>query len=80
MTNAQIIANYCKAHNVTETMHTYAAWKKLGYQVRKGEKAAHKLTIWKYTEKKNEQDEVEDASMFMKTASFFLASQVDKAS
>jgi len=32
--------------------HTFAAWKKLGYAVKKGQKAAFKADIWKYTEKK----------------------------
>lgn len=32
--------------------HTFATWKKNGYIVRKGQKAAFKADIWKYTEKK----------------------------
>lgn len=31
--------------------HTFAAWKKAGYIVKKGQKAAFKADIWKYVEK-----------------------------
>lgn len=64
-----------------EPIHTYQAWKSLGYQVKKGEKAIAKFPIWKYTKKtvKNENNEDEDkASMFMKLSAFFTAEQVEK--
>ena len=61
----------------TEQIHTYAAWKELGYQVQKGQKAVAKFPVWKYTSKKNEETgEEENAHMFMKTASFFRLEQV----
>ena len=61
----------------TEQIHTYAAWKELGYQVQKGQKAVAKFPVWKYTSKKNEETgEEEKAHMFMKTASFFRLEQV----
>ena len=61
----------------TEPIHTYAAWKELGYQVQKGQKAVAKFPVWKYTSKKNEETgEEENAHMFMKTASFFRLEQV----
>ena len=72
---------------IPEPIHTYQAWKTLGYQVRKGEKAIAKFTIWKYTEKKAKEDTPEIAvkegdvikrNMFMKTAAFFKMSQVEK--
>lgn len=65
---------------VPEDIHTYAAWKELGYQVRKGEHAIAKFKIWKHTTKKGEaQDGSEDQSkMFMKLSHFFKASQVDR--
>lgn len=72
---------------VPEPIHTYQAWKALGYQVRKGEKAIAKFMIWKYTEKKSKEDKVEigvkegdtiKSSMFMKMAAFFKMSQVEK--
>lgn len=60
----------------TEPIHTYAAWKSMGMKVRKGEHAVTKLVIWKHTEKENEDGE-KDTKMFMKTAHFFSASQVE---
>jgi len=62
----------------TEDIHTFAAWKEMGYAVRKGEKAVAKFTIWKHTAKENEETGQLDSRMFMKTAAFFKASQVDK--
>lgn len=61
-----------------EDIHTFAAWKELGYIVKKGEKAITKLTIWKHTSKINEENGEESSRMFMKTAAFFAASQVEK--
>lgn len=58
----------------TERIHTYQAWQDLGYQVRKGEKAITKLTIWKHVDG----GETEGGRMFRKTSAFFSASQVDK--
>lgn len=72
---------------VPEPIHTFQAWKVLGYQVRKGEKAIAKFTIWKYTEKKAKEDNVEigvkegdtiKSNMFMKMSAFFKMSQVEK--
>lgn len=74
---------------VPEPIHTYQAWKTLGYQVRKGEKAIAKFTIWKYTEKKAKEDIPEIAvkegdtiktNMFMKMSAFFKMSQVERIS
>lgn len=65
-----------------EQIHTYNAWKKLGYQVQKGEHAVAKFPIWKFkpTGKKQE-EEVEDdkpqnGRCFMKLAFFFTIDQV----
>ncbi len=65
-----------------EEIHTYQAWKTLGYQVRKGQKAVASFAIWKHVTKKKSKDKAEEDSeekgrMFMKVASFFSASQVD---
>lgn len=38
--------------NEPEPIHTYAEWKKAGFQVQKGQKAIAKFTIWMWTEKK----------------------------
>ena len=69
--------NVIEVHE-TEPIHTYNAWKDLGYQVKKGEKAVAQFTIWKYRAGKHneETDEVEQAKMFMKKASFLTAAQV----
>lgn len=82
MTNEQIIRNARVLNGITEAAHTYAHWKALGYQVRKGEHAAFSTAIWKYAGRKNADDENADANeeggrMFLKNAHFFTASQVD---
>lgn len=68
-----------KQIELPETIHTYAAWKSIGYQVKKGQKAKAAFTIWKYTESKKQNDEEEAAGrMFMKLSHFFTADQVEK--
>ena len=62
----------------TEQIHTFAAWKELGYVVCKGQKAVAKFPIWKYVSRKNEETDEENSKMFMKVASFFSSSQVEK--
>lgn len=65
-----------------EPIHTFAAWKSMGYSVKKGEKSDIRITIWKHASKmvENEEthEETEKSSMFMKTAAFFKFSQVEK--
>lgn len=64
-----------------EAIHTYAVWKQLGYQVKKGEKAKASFVIWKcVSSKKNEEesDEQPENKMFMKKAHFFTIDQVEK--
>lgn len=80
MTNEAIIMQAKALNGIEEECHAYNRWKAMGYQVRKGEHAAFKATIWKHRSKKvvGEDGEEKDASrMFMKLASFFTASQVD---
>lgn len=77
MTNEQIIAQYCEENGITEQIHTYNRWKQLGFQVQKGSKAVAKITIWKASRKKSDEDDEDEPRMFMKTASFFAASQVE---
>lgn len=62
----------------TEEIHTYNIWKEMGYQVRKGEHAITRITIWKHTAKVNEETGEEKERMFMKTAHFFSRSQVEE--
>lgn len=66
-----------KVYKEVEPIHTYAAWKELGYQVQKGEKAKAQIIIWKFVSgKKEESDEEPSGKMFMKKASFFTMAQV----
>ena len=82
MTNAMIIELYKAENNIVCPLHTYAKWKSLGYQVKKGEKSAHKITIWKgctktfYDEESN--TEISTNKVIMKTAYFFTINQVEK--
>ena len=71
----------------TEPIHTFAAWKSLGYKVKKGEKAVAQFTIWKHSKAKMTELPQPDGEtalvpdkgrMFMKKASFFRACQVEK--
>lgn len=80
MTNEEIIRTAKALNGITEDAHTFARWKSMGYAVKKGEHAAFKATIWKHRVKKVETEdgeEKEQGRMFMKTASFFTASQVE---
>lgn len=68
-----------------EAIHTYQTWKSLGYQVQKGQKAVAQFPIWKYRSKsveveneKGDKVNMDESKMFMKTASWFSASQVEK--
>lgn len=62
-----------------EPIHTYNGWKELGYQVKKGEHAKAAFTIWKYTEKKDEESgEVKSSKCFPKKAFWFTFDQVEK--
>lgn len=66
-----------------EEIHTFQSWKKLGYQVQKGEHAVAKFPVWKYkVSGKKQEAEAEDDDQpqkgrcFMKVAFFFTADQV----
>lgn len=70
--------------NEPEEIHTYQAWKALGYQVKRGEKAIAKFTIWKYKAGKVEveaegdgEEQEQKGMMFMKLSHFFSESQVE---
>ena len=77
MNNVQIIEKAAKNANITEPINTYAHWRELGYQVKKGSKCLIKIPIWKCVVKKNKETGENEQSMFMKTAAFFGASQVE---
>ena len=82
-----------KELEMPEEIHTFAAWKAMGYNVKKGEKSKIKFAIWKHTTKmlntdtgNSEMDKMNaninaqggESRMFMKVASFFTADQVEK--
>lgn len=81
-TNKSIIEQY-KAENglpINYPLFTYAAWMAQGYRVRKGEKCKHRVTMWKHTERKIEQEGQERTvgRCFHKTMSLFTSDQVEK--
>lgn len=66
-----------------EEIHTFQAWKALGYQVQKGEKAIAAFEIWKYVENKKYRkadpyEEDKKGYCFLKLSHFFKSSQVKK--
>lgn len=82
-----------KRLEIPEEIHTFAAWKSMGYSVKKGEHAVAKFAIWKHTAKMLDTNtgnaetdkmnaEINDKggmqNMFMKVAAFFTADQVEK--
>lgn len=81
-TNKDIIAAYKVANNIplTAPLYTYAAWIAQGYRVRKGEKCKHRVTLWKHTERKVEQDGEEKTvgRCFHKVVNLFEAGQVER--
>ena len=70
-----------------EEIHTYSAWRQLGFQVKRGQKAVSKFPIWKHVVKakpegekgttEGEPSEPEAARMFLKVSAFFSRSQVE---
>lgn len=68
-------------NNQPEPIHTYAKWKSMGYNVKKGEKAIAKFAIWKYTKRTTtdkDGNEIPDDRCFSKVSAFFKFSQVEK--
>lgn len=69
-----------------QPIHTYAGWQRLGYQVKKGEKAVAKFAVWKYLKKKDEdvseevdgEEKKNNGKCYMKVAAFFTDEQVEK--
>ena len=88
MTNTAIILSYMQSNNLDPNkivLHTYATWKKLGYQVKKGEKSQHKIPVWKPSTKKVEvenedgtKEEKPNGRYFIKTSAFFTQGQVER--
>lgn len=59
-------------------VHTYAAWKKLGFQVKKGEKASIKIKLWRAIKKKDEKAEKDELQFILVNTSLFTEEQVKK--
>lgn len=86
MTNTAIILGYMQLNNLDPTkiiLHTYAQWKNLGYQVKKGEKSKHKITVWKRSTKKIEnedgdKEDIDTGRYFLKESAFFTQEQVER--
>lgn len=76
MNNAAILAQYKAAHGIPESVEllTYGAWLKRGYRVKKGERAAYRVPLWKVD--KNDVGEINTA--YQRTASLFTQEQVEK--
>ena len=66
------------AHYIPEALHTFAAWHALGYQVKRGEKAKTKISIWKYKTTKDAETGEEASKLFMQRAAFFTREQCEK--
>lgn len=62
----------------TEPIHTFSAWKEMGFSVQKGQKAVTKIKIWKHVGKTNKETGEDESKMFMKTSAFFSRSQVER--
>lgn len=67
-----------------EVIHTYNTWKKMGRQVKRGEKAIAKIRIWKCSTKtmkvttnKGDEHDEDVRRMFMKDAFFFTFDQTE---
>lgn len=60
-----------------EELHTYAGWKALNRQVRRGEKSVSTLMIWKHSRKCLEGEEEEQERVFKTKAFFFTESQTE---
>ena len=68
-----------KLVEMPEEIHTYAAWKSYGYQVKRGEKAKAMFPIWKFKAGKEatEDSEATEDKMFLTKAFFFTIDQVE---
>jgi hypothetical protein len=60
-----------------EELHTYAGWKCLNRQVKKGEKSIATMSIWKHISRQLDEKEEKHNKMFMTKAFFFRESQTE---
>lgn len=81
-TNKAIIDAYKAANGLSldTPLYTWAVWHNMGYRVRKCEKCKHRVTLWKHTERKIEQEEQERTvgKCFHKTMNLFEMSQMER--
>lgn len=80
--NTELIAVYKLEHNIpleTELL-TYGAWKDKGYQVKRGERCLHRVTLWKHKEKTVIKDgqELKSGYCFGKMCYLFTREQVEE--
>lgn len=87
ITNTKIIEAYKAENNfpMEKPLFTYAVWKSMGYQVKRGEASRHRVQLWKYAPgKKTADTEAQEAPQgkgsrcFMKTMCLFEAEQVER--
>ena len=81
ITNKAIIELYKAEQGLPLDMplYTYAVWRNMGYQVRKGEKCKHRVTMWRMGQKKDDEGNMVDTGRcFYKTMSLFEMSQVER--
>lgn len=86
MTNFEIIENAKIELGLDEDLilKTYQDWKRLGYQVKKGEKSVMACMIWFPKKSKvvksdtDSEEEVNEGSFFKSKAFFFSQKQVEK--
>lgn len=82
-TEDQVSAILSTGHQLP--LHTFAEWKRLGFTVKKGEKARLKVDIWKKSNKKitaenekGEEIEADTGRFYKKLSHFFTFDQVEK--
>ena len=70
---------------IPEEIHTYERWRKMGYQVQKGQTSFIKFKVWFYTGRNGRSQEVEEGAenstqqrgkCYMRMTAFFTADQV----
>lgn len=82
MNNATLILRAKITNDIPldEELHTFAEWKRLGFSVKKGEKARCKIAIWNKSIKKKkdteDEEENDDGYFYTKVAAFFTKNQV----
>ena len=76
ITNKEIISLEMATRGIEEEVHTFAMWKSLGYQVKRGEKALFQTMLWKMKKGKkqdNDNEEQQDDKEVKKYNNFFMA-------